>query len=314
LTSRAINLHQSANFARAGDRHDLRRKDEESIQAPDATIIAKHSGRLIGVLRLPKPAVRSAFTGGKFCWGELTVRFHAHKSEGCQRRRGSPPLASMRDQRHGIGSRRLAKETRVTARRTKLGLCITSCLMVLLASAGFAATDPLTTKIDTRDAERFAALFARSGGKPDAALLQREYLDNGGRGIEVFMSGRIENAANLATAIANDPDRYAYAIRTCLPLVASLDGELRATYLAYRGLLPDRQLPAVYIVFGAANSGGTAKPDAQVIGLESMCGLGTTPQQFRSGMRNIFAHEVAHTFQPNVWRLYRLQTPLDFGR
>jgi hypothetical protein len=188
----------------------------------------------------------------------------------------------------------------VTARRTKLGLCITSCLMVLLASAGFAATDPLTTKIDTRDAERFAALFARSGGKPDAALLQREYLDNGGRGVEVFMSGRIENAANLATAIANDPDRYAYAIRTCLPLVASLDGELRATYLAYRGLLPDRQLPAVYIVFGAANSGGTAKPDAQVIGLESMCGLGTTPQQFRSGMRNIFAHEVAHTFQPNV--------------
>ncbi|WP_381424818.1 hypothetical protein [Sphingorhabdus arenilitoris] len=158
----------------------------------------------------------------------------------------------------------------------------------------------MTTVIDTRDAERFAAVFARSGGKPDAASLQRDYLNGAGRGVEVFMPGRIENAANLATAIAADRERYAYAIKTCLPLVASLDGELRATYLAYRGLLPDRQLPEVYVVFGAANSGGTAKPDAQVIGLESMCGPGTTPEQFRTGMRNIFAHEVAHTFQPDV--------------
>lgn len=188
----------------------------------------------------------------------------------------------------------------MTTSRPKSGFLITSCLTALLSSAGFAATDPLTTVIDTRDAARFAAVFARSGGKPDAASIQRDYLNGAGRGVEVFMSGRIENAANLATAIAADRERYAYAIKTCLPLAASLDGELRATYLAYRGLLPDRQLPAVYVVFGAANSGGTAKPDAQVIGLESMCGPGTTPQQFRAGMRNIFAHEVAHTFQPNV--------------
>jgi uncharacterized protein YjaZ len=80
-------------------------------------------------------------------------------------------------------------------------------------------------------------------------------------------------------------------------LIDSLNAELRATYLAYRGLLPHRVLPTVHVVFGAANSGGTAAPDAQVLGLEVICGPGTSPDQFRQAMRSMFAHETVHSWQ-----------------
>jgi hypothetical protein len=173
-------------------------------------------------------------------------------------------------------------------------------MALVTATSAVAGGDPLTATIDTRDADRFAAIFERTGGALGADVLQREYLNGSGRGVDIFTPYRIESAANLAKAVSADKARYAYAIKTCLPLVTSLEGELRATYLAYQGLFPNRTLPAIYIVFGAANSGGTAKADAQVIGLESMCGPGTTPDQFKAAMRNIFAHETSHTFQSEV--------------
>lgn len=158
--------------------------------------------------------------------------------------------------------------------------------------------DPLTSRVIDDDARRFAAVFEQTGGKPTAAQLQAGYLDNAGRGVAVFTPDRIENAEHLAENVAKNAANYAYAIRTCLPLVDSLNNELRATYLGYRGLLPNRPLPKVYVVFGAGNSGGTASPDAQVMGLEVVCGPGTTPDQFKATMRAMFGHETVHSWQP----------------
>jgi hypothetical protein len=160
-----------------------------------------------------------------------------------------------------------------------------------------APVDPLTVTIDQADAERFATLFRETGGKPTADQIQKRYLDGAGDGVRIFTPNRIENAATLAKAIAAQPDNYRYAIETCLPLVGSMNGQLRATYLAYRGLLPDRPLPRVHIVFGAGTSGGNATPDAQVLGLEVSCGKGTTPDQFRAAMSGLFAHETVHSWQ-----------------
>lgn len=164
------------------------------------------------------------------------------------------------------------------------------------ASSLSAAEDPLQARVQTRDAHRFAALFL--AGKTSAAELQAGYLDGAGRGVAVFTPHRIQNAANLAREVAARPADYAHAIATCLPLADSLNGELRAIYLAYRGLLPELPMPSVHVVFGAGNSGGTAAPDAQALGLEVLCKAGTTPEQFRATMRRFFAHETAHTWQP----------------
>lgn len=180
-------------------------------------------------------------------------------------------------------------------------LILATLMISFVATASIAAAqpavDPLTATFDTKDAERFAQIFTREHEKPSAEDLQRGYLSGSGRGVAIFTPDRIVNATNLAKAVTADPARYRYAIDTCLPLIPDLLGELRATYLAYRGLLPDRALPPIYIVFGAGNSGGTASADAQVLGLEVMCGPGTTAEQFRTAMRGIFAHETVHSWQ-----------------
>lgn len=163
------------------------------------------------------------------------------------------------------------------------------------SSMAFAAEEPLRASVRTHDAERFAALFL--AGKVSADELQAGYLDGAGRGVEIFTPYRIQNAAHLARQVGQRKADYAHAIATCLPIASSLDAELRAIYLAYRGLLPELALPRVYLVFGAGNSGGTAQPDAQVLGLEVLCKEGTTAAQFRATMRRFFAHETVHTWQ-----------------
>jgi hypothetical protein len=174
-------------------------------------------------------------------------------------------------------------------------------LRLLLALLGLlnlpaAQADPLGHRIDSSDAQRFAALFA--AGRTQAAALQAGYLDGAGEGVRVFTPHRIQTADHLAKAVAAQPKDYAYAIRTCLPLLDGLNAELRAVYLAFAGLLPERKLPRVHVVFGAGNSGGTASPEAQVIGLEVMCSQGTPPERFAQNMRSLFAHETVHSWQP----------------
>ncbi|MFC4929266.1 gliding motility protein GldB-related protein [Massilia sp. GCM10023247] len=159
-----------------------------------------------------------------------------------------------------------------------------------------AGVDPLTADIDARDALRFAPLMQDSA-LPTADILQRAYLDGAGLGVKIFTPNRIVDAQRLAQAVAARPEHYRYAIRECLPQLPALRSDLRAIYLAYAGLLPERPLPAIKVVFGAGNSGGTANTEAQVIGLEVTCLPGTTPEQFRSTMRDFFAHETVHAWQ-----------------
>lgn len=156
--------------------------------------------------------------------------------------------------------------------------------------------DPLTAEIDARDALRFAQLM-KGDAVPSAEALQQGYLDGAGLGVKIFTPERIVDAQHLARAVAARPGDYRYAIRECLPQLPALRSDLRAIYLAYAGLLPERPLPELKIVFGALNSGGTASLEAQVIGLEVVCRPGTTPAQFHTAMRGFFAHETAHTWQ-----------------
>lgn len=157
--------------------------------------------------------------------------------------------------------------------------------------------DPLTVQLHIEDAERFARLFVASKGKPSAETLQKEYLDRGSYGVSVFTPYRIEDAATLAKAIEGDTAAYDRAIRECLPGLKQYNAELRSIYLALHGLYPDKPLPQIYIVFGAGSSGGTAGPNAQVLGLEVLCLPAISPNGIGPTLREFFAHETVHTFQ-----------------
>lgn len=157
--------------------------------------------------------------------------------------------------------------------------------------------DPLTVAIETGDADRFAALYERTGGKPTAEQLQRDYIDVGSYGVHVFTPNRIVSATNLTQAVSSEPELYSRAIRNCLPIIKQTTSELRSTYLAFRGLFPDKPLPRIYLAVGADNSGGTAGPGAQVLGLEVLCRSAKTPEALREIVRGFYAHETVHVLQ-----------------
>ena len=164
-------------------------------------------------------------------------------------------------------------------------------------SAQGGRTDPLTAEIQLDDADRFVALFERTGGKPTAEQLKAEYLDPGSYGVEVFTPRRIVNAERLAQEIAANTEDYRRAIDICLPQVREANADLRSIYLGLRGALPNADLPDIYVLFGAGNSGGTAGPGAQVLGLEVLCRLSSEPDALRRTLRHFFAHETVHALQ-----------------
>lgn len=167
----------------------------------------------------------------------------------------------------------------------------------LALAASAPSVEPLTAHVDDSAAQRFAQLWRAADGKPTAAQIQAEYLADGGRGLEVFTPNRIVNAEHLATTIEHNREIYRDAVERCLPWVSATNPELRSVYLGLRGLFPDRRLPEIAVVIGANNSGGTAAPDIQVIGLEVICRLSPTREIFEASMRQFLSHETVHTFQ-----------------
>ena len=182
-----------------------------------------------------------------------------------------------------------------------------SSLALALLAAGFSAlaaantppepVDPLTARIEISDVERFAEIFAESGGTPSAEQLQEHYLDKGTYGVEVFTEGRIGDAARLARQVAKNQDDYRDALERCLPQVKAANADLRSIYLGLAGAIREARLPQVYIVMGAGNSGGTAGPDAQVLGLEVICRISEDDESLRKMLRHFFAHETVHALQ-----------------
>lgn len=171
---------------------------------------------------------------------------------------------------------------------------------VVTAAGARAEFDVFQYEVRADDAERFAELFRRTQGRPTAAQIAHGYLQGADRGVAIFTPGRIESAERMASRVEKLNADYGHAIDVCLPLTAELSQELRAVYLAYHGLLPQYPLPQVYLVFGAGNSGGTATPDAQVLGLEVACRSGVSADEYRRYMRTMFAHETAHSWQSQV--------------
>ena len=180
-----------------------------------------------------------------------------------------------------------------------LAIALSFSLRALASAADQPApADPITATIHTEDAERFARIFEAAKGNPSAEQLQKGYLDGGSYGIKVFTPNRIVNAEHLAAAVSKNSAAYEHAIRVCLPRLNQYDADLRSIYLAMHGLFPDKPLPQIFIVFGAASSGGTAGPNAQVLGLEVLCATSDdTPDGLRTTLRRFFAHETVHTFQ-----------------
>ncbi|MCT2559438.1 hypothetical protein N0B51_10650 [Tsuneonella sp. YG55] len=177
------------------------------------------------------------------------------------------------------------------------GLAIAALGIALPGAAQAQIADPLAARVELDDARRFAELYRETWGTPTAAQLQERYIEPGSDAVAIFTPGRIVDGANLAATVAANPAAYTKAIDRCLPWAEQSSGELKATYLALHGLLPERLLPRIAVLFGAGNSGGTAGAGMQVLGLEVLCAGAPDEAAFRTALRGFFAHETIHTLQ-----------------
>src|SRR5471030_792703 len=98
-----------------------------------------------------------------------------------------------------------------------------SAMMAALLFAGAAGS--ATAQLATGDVALFYRVYDAAHGKPDAATLQRDYLDAGSDGLRDFIPYRILSADQLAQQIARMP---ALRERAQLPAGAGGTGAARA--------------------------------------------------------------------------------------
>lgn len=140
---------------------------------------------------------------------------------------------------------------------------------VLLAAAAVVAAFPAQAKVTVSDVPLFYRVVDAAAGTPTAAVLQRDYLEAGSRGLRDFVPGRIGSTENLARLIASHPEIFkCQEVRTGPSCARETHPNIDQPAQEAASLTA----PNVTVVIGAANSGGTATPQGGVIlGLEVTC-------------------------------------------
>ena len=156
------------------------------------------------------------------------------------------------------------------------------------------------SEIILKDAHNFAELFKKQSHLTPH-LLQTQYLDIGSKGIEIFTPRRIKSAENMFSMISNNKHVYNQALDICLPQIESLKSEALQTLNETQKVLSQTQSAPVYIVFGANNSGGTASENGLVLGLEVLCSLAQSKEEFKNVFMNFIAHEITHVYQNRAY-------------
>lgn len=178
-------------------------------------------------------------------------------------------------------------------------------LFAALALAGPALAAPT---LITSDLDRFWQVWDAHGGQPDAAALTKGYFEPGTQGLKDFLRLRIGSAEELARLIQKLNPYYAGLRRTTAAL-PTMTPEIVAALGRLRALYPKGELPPVYFVIGALNSGGTTSDAGLLIGLDMYGRFPDTDMgKFGEWHRTVLAgpellpaivvHEQVHALQP----------------
>ncbi|MCW4453189.1 hypothetical protein OK348_00015 [Flavobacterium sp. MXW15] len=171
--------------------------------------------------------------------------------------------------------------------------CSIAAVAMLVPLRGLASQPPL---VDGDDARRFVDAWQARAGHPDAAALRRHYFEPGSEALHDFDVAAIGGVDAMAAAIATRRDDYQRAIERCLPEQAAMEAIAGELVDDYRRLVPDFPRPTVYLLFGAGNSAGMKLPGHNVaMALERFCG-----DDWEMQFRQLLAHELAHTAQPDL--------------
>ncbi len=156
------------------------------------------------------------------------------------------------------------------------------------------ATEPV---IDTEDVSLFYDVYDAADGRPSAEQLQREYLDRGTAGLQVFAEARNITGERIAETLDRDPGIYANA-RDCLEILPNGRERLIDALQSLGDWYPEARFPPVTVAIGRGRpvAIGSAATGIQV-GLEALCATDFLHPDVEDRFVFVTAHEFIHVQQ-----------------
>lgn len=147
-----------------------------------------------------------------------------------------------------------------------------SAILILIVVAYFSFwiqnENPRETQFVATDIDNFLlTLNSSSHGQIDASQLDAIYIQNGSKGLQAYLPGRIQNGTFLSSQVNKNWDHYA-SIREIPDQLGSIEQEIIGYLESFESLYPDAVFPPIYYVVGALNSGGSTSMDGIIIGIE----------------------------------------------
>lgn len=178
--------------------------------------------------------------------------------------------------------------------RAALPLVTAVSLFLLTAAAAPPRRGP---EVRVVDVDRFYALYERTGGKPSAEQLQRDYLDQGSPGLIEFARMRRITGERIAAMMAERPALYTDA-RRCVNVLPAVESRLETALAKLGEYYPPSRFPPVTLAIGRGKPVGTANASGVMIGLEALCAVDFMNPDPEDRFVHVIAHEYAHALQP----------------
>ncbi|MGR4876520.1 DUF2268 domain-containing putative Zn-dependent protease [Pseudoxanthomonas sp. LARHCG66] len=157
--------------------------------------------------------------------------------------------------------------------------------------------------VQTDDVALFYRVYDAAGGKPTAAQLQRDYLEQGSEGLRLFARLRNTTGQRIADAVARDPALYADA-RRCLAVLPQARARLEKALRDLGGLYGEARFPPVTIAIGRGKPIAIGAPDTGIqVGLEALCDADWLNADPEDRIVYVLAHEYVHVQQVNAHKL-----------
>ncbi|MFC6979966.1 DUF2268 domain-containing putative Zn-dependent protease [Microbulbifer taiwanensis] len=151
--------------------------------------------------------------------------------------------------------------------------------------------------VQTEDVDLFYRVYNAAGGRPTAEQLQRDYLDRGSDGLELFARLRNISGERIADRLTKNPDLYADAKR-CLAALPRAKVRLETALHTLGHLYADARFPPVTIAIGRGKPVAVGGPDTGIqVGLEALCATDWLNPNVEDRIVYVLAHEYAHVQQ-----------------
>lgn len=135
----------------------------------------------------------------------------------------------------------------------------------VLAESALAADDQATAGavVQTSDVDLFYRVYEAADGRPTAEQLQRDYLDQGSDGLQLFIQLRNITGERIADTLAAMPAVYADA-RRCMAVLPRARERLEAALQTLGHLYPEARFPPITIAIGRGKPVAVAAPDTGI--------------------------------------------------